>query len=130
MAFCASCGTARASAPTPQLPVYAPPQPAYPPTPYGAYPQQPYYYPQSRGTNGLAIASLVLGVLWLYWIGSILALIFGYVARRQIKRSGQDGNGLAIAGIVLGWIGVAVMVVVIILLVSVSSSCSSEFGCS
>ena len=28
-------------------------------------------------TNGLAIASMVLGILWIYWIGSILALVFG-----------------------------------------------------
>jgi hypothetical protein len=34
------------------------------------------------GYNGLAIASMVLGILWLYWIGSILALIFGLVARQ------------------------------------------------
>jgi hypothetical protein len=66
------------------------------------------YAPQS--TNGLAIAALVLGILWLYWLGSILALVFGYVALSQIKRSGgqQSGRGMAIAGVVLGWIGAAV----------------------
>jgi hypothetical protein len=62
-------------------------------------------------TNGLAIASLVLGVLWIWWIGSVLALVFGYRARREIKRSAgrQQGAGLALAGIVLGWIGIAVI---------------------
>lgn len=56
----------------------------------------------------MAIASMVLGILWLYWIGSILALVFGYVARDQINKSGdtQSGDGFAIAGIVLGWVGV------------------------
>jgi hypothetical protein len=58
-------------------------------------------------TNGLAVASLVLGILWLCWIGSVLALIFGYVALGQIKSQHEAGRGLAIAGIVLGWIGVA-----------------------
>src|SRR5581483_6890252 len=64
----------------------------------------------AQSTNGFAIASLVLGILWLYWIGSVLALVFGYVAKGQIDRSGgyQGGRGLAIAGIVLGWIGVGV----------------------
>jgi hypothetical protein len=58
---------------------------------------------------------MVLGILWIYWIGSILALVFGYVAKSQIDRSGgtQSGRGMAIAGIVLGWIGVAVLVVTI-----------------
>ena len=59
-----------------------------------------------RTTNGLAIASMVLGILWIYWIGSFLALIFGYVARNQIRQRNQSGDGMAIAGIVLGWIGV------------------------
>ena len=58
----------------------------------------------------MAIASMVLGILWIWWVGSILALVFGYIARNQIKRTGQGGNGMAIAGIVLGWIGVGLFV--------------------
>jgi hypothetical protein len=59
---------------------------------------------------------MVLGILWLYWIGSILALVFGYVAKSQIDRSGgtQSGRGMAIAGIVLGWVGVGLLAIVII----------------
>lgn len=59
----------------------------------------------------MAIASLVLGILWLYWIGSVLALVFGYVAKRQIddSRGLQGGRGMAVAGIVLGWIGVGIL---------------------
>src|SRR5262249_39202839 len=54
-------------------------------------------------TSGLAIASLVLGCLGLCGITSILGLIFGLVAQRQIKRSnGQlTGSGLALAGIIV-----------------------------
>jgi hypothetical protein len=66
----------------------------------------------------MAIASLVLGILWLDWIGSALALIFGYVALSQIKRRQQKGRGLAIAGITLGWIGVGLLVLVVILAIS------------
>jgi hypothetical protein len=71
-------------------------------------------------TNGMAIASMVLGILWLYWVGSILALVFGYVARGQISASGgaQTGGGMATAGIVLGWIGVGVLLLVIIIAVA------------
>jgi hypothetical protein len=74
-------------------------------------------------TNGLAIASLVLGIVWVYWIGSILALIFGYKAKGEIDRSNgmQTGRGMAIAGIVLGWIGIGGLVLLLIGL-AVSSS--------
>ncbi|MEX0834063.1 MAG: DUF4190 domain-containing protein [Actinomycetota bacterium] len=67
-------------------------------------------------TNSLAVASLVLGILWLWWIGSVLALIFGYAARSQIKRSGEAGSGLAIAGIVLGWVGIGTAILYFFLL--------------
>jgi hypothetical protein len=105
-----------------QPPGYGPPPPAgyggppaygTPPPPYATYGAQPYV---ARKTNGFAIASLVLGALWLYWLGSILALIFGYIGKSQIEKSEgrEDGNGLAIAGIVLGWIGVAILAIILI----------------
>ena len=88
--------------------------PAYgPPAPYG-YPP-PYGYPVARRTNGLAIASMVLGILWIYWIGSILALVFGYVARKQIRERGETGGGMATAGIVLGWVGVGFLLLFLFL---------------
>jgi len=97
---------------------------AYPGAPPygGGYPQQPVYVVQSS-TNGMAIASLVLGILWLWWLGSILALIFGYVGKSQIDRSGgqQSGRGMAIAGIVLGWIGVGILLLFVVLAVAVQS---------
>jgi hypothetical protein len=96
-----------------QLPYGYPPAaaggpPGYgpPPAPYGPGYPAPYGYPVPRRTNGLAIASMVLGILWIYWIGSILALVFGYIARGQIRERGEAGDGMAIAGIVLGWVGV------------------------
>ena len=106
--------------PYPQGPY--PQGPPYPPGPYpqGPYPQGPYPppgpypYPPYRPTNGMAIASLVLGILWIYWVGSVLALIFGYVARQQIRERGEGGDGMAVAGIVLGWIGVAVAALLVV----------------
>lgn len=80
-----------------------------------------------RSTNGLAIASMVLGILWLFWVGSVLALIFGYVAHKQIKERNQAGDGMAIAGIVLGWIGVATLIL-LILLGAIGASTSSPNG--
>jgi hypothetical protein len=73
-------------------------------------------------TNGMAIASMVLGILWLYWVGSILALVFGYVALNKIKQSRQGGKGMAIAGVVLGWVGVGLLVLTILLGIAAGSS--------
>lgn len=100
------------------------PQPGYgavPPygSPHGYYPYP--VYPPPRPTNGMAVASMVLGILWLYWVGSILAVIFGYIARKQIRERGESGGGMAVAGIVLGWVGVATLVAVIVLLVGVGT---------
>jgi hypothetical protein len=77
-------------------------------------------------TNGYAIASLVLSLLGLCGIGSILAIVFGNMAKKEIAISGEGGAGLAKAGIIIGWIG-AVFVgiyvaVVIIALISASGS--------
>jgi hypothetical protein len=70
----------------------------------------------------MAIASFVLGVLCLYWIGSILALVFGYVALNQLKQRPQRGRGLAIAGIVLGWVFLGLGVLLIVVAVSAGGS--------
>jgi hypothetical protein len=76
---------------------------------------QPYVVQQR--TNGMSIASLVLGILgWLYLIPAILALIFGYVGKKQIDQSGgaQGGRGMAVAGIVLGWVWVGIFALVLL----------------
>jgi len=85
-------------------------------------PIYPLVQPVATKTSGLAIASMVLGILWLYWVGSVLAVIFGHVALSQINKSGgtQQGRGMAIAGIVLGWVGVGTLLLV--LLVSAGST--------
>lgn len=72
--------------------------------------------PREPSTNGLAVASFVLGIVGL-GIGHIAAVVLGYRARRQIAASQgvQGGSGLALAGVVLGWIGVTAMMLVLIL---------------
>jgi hypothetical protein len=71
-----------------------------------------------QGTNGFATASLVLGIcgFLLCGIGSILAIVFGHIARSQIRRSGgrQQGAGIAMAGLVLGYIWVGLIVIVVV----------------
>ena len=75
-----------------------PPSGQWAPPPGGQYPvPPPYGYPPARATNGMAIASLVLGIVWLGGLGSILAMIFGFVSMRQIAERREDGRGMAIA---------------------------------
>jgi len=62
-----------------------------------------------RTTNGLAIGSLVCGLFWGWGIGSVAAVILGSIALRQIRREPLrlKGRGMALAGISLGWLGIA-----------------------
>jgi hypothetical protein len=87
-----------------------------PGSPYAVPGSSMPYQPVPARTNGMAIASLVLGIVWIWGIGSILALIFGYIAKRDIdaSRGTQGGRGMAIAGIVLGWVGIGILILVII----------------
>lgn len=77
-----------------------------PPAPAPAAPAPPTFV-RSAPTNGLAIASLLCGLLWMGWIGSLLAIVFGHVALAQIDRSEgrQSGRGLAIGGLFFGYGG-------------------------
>ncbi|HKH18497.1 MAG TPA: DUF1707 and DUF4190 domain-containing protein [Solirubrobacteraceae bacterium] len=70
---------------------------------------RPTFARPAGATNGLAIVSLIAGLLWMWWIGSILAVVFGHAALNQIARTGQPGRGIAIAGLALGYIGLATM---------------------
>lgn len=53
----------------------------------------------------MAVASLVLGILWVLGLGSILAIVFGHIGRGRARRTGA-GAGQALAGLILGYVGV------------------------
>lgn len=109
-------------------PAYPPPPPPYggpptygPPTYPGGYYPTPDYRgygpagPHQPGTNTLAIASLIAAFTGLLCgIGSIVAIVLGAIALDQIKRTRQDGFGLAVAGIV---IGIATLVVILVIVI-------------
>jgi Domain of unknown function (DUF4190)/HAAS len=77
-------------------------------------------------TNSYAIAAVLLGVFWFAGLGSVFALVFGYRARREIERSAgaQKGTGLAAAGIVLGWIGIALLALVVVAVLGLTAASS------
>jgi hypothetical protein len=59
-----------------------------------------------RQTNGLAIAAMVVALAGILMCGvpSIVGAIMGHVARRQIRERGEDGDGMALTGVIVGWI--------------------------
>jgi hypothetical protein len=63
-----------------------------------------------------AVASLALGLVWLFWIGSLLAIVLGMIALAEIKhnRGRLTGEGLAVSGIAIGGAGLCYLVVGII----------------
>lgn len=76
----------------------------------------PAYRSTAVQTSGMAIASLVSGIAgWTLFplLGSILAIVLGYAARREIRQQPDQltGDGLAVAGLVLGWLAVGLTVV-------------------
>lgn len=86
-----------------------------------------------RQTSALAITSLVSGLLgWTFLplVGSLVAIITGHMARAEIQRSnGQlDGDGLAIAGLVLGWLVIAISVLTVLAFVFFFGGLAVLFG--
>ena len=89
-----------------QPPPDAPPSAVWGPPP-GSAPA-----PAITRTSGLAIASLVTGLFfWCMLVPGIVAIVLGYLALEQIDRSGgtTTGRGMAVAGIILGWVGIALL---------------------
>jgi hypothetical protein len=63
-------------------------------------------------TNSLAVGSLACGIGQLFFgpLATVPAIVLGHMARREIRRTGEDGMGMATAGLVLGWMGAALVV--------------------
>ncbi|GAB2990807.1 DUF4190 domain-containing protein [Saccharothrix stipae] len=61
------------------------------------YYPQPGHYPPPRQTNGMAIAALITAFLF-----SPAGIVLGVVARKQIRRTGEEGWGMATAGLIIG----------------------------
>jgi hypothetical protein len=111
--------------------------------------QQPAGYPQpgpqsgvpawpgataytGQKTNSLAVAALVCGIVQFFgfWLlGTVPAIVLGHMARNQIRQRNEQGAGLALAGLILGYVGIAltVIVVIIIIIAAVHSARSSSY---
>ncbi|MDJ0425265.1 DUF4190 domain-containing protein [Rhodococcus fascians] len=123
-----------------QNPQHGQPQyqnPQYPIPQYGQpqYGQAPYVgagFRPAPATNTLAIVSLVLAVLGLTFIpliASVCAVVCGHVAKGQIKRTGEGGSGFATAGLIVGYVSIALFVLVVaaIFIFAIAASNSSTY---
>ena len=86
---------------------------------FGVMPYQGGYYPVvTNPTSGLAIGALICGIAEIFTLGfaAVPAVILGHLARQNIRRTGERGDGMAIAGLVLGYLGIGIWTLVIIAL--------------
>ena len=144
--FCIQCGTKLGAegeapaapaggAPPPPPGVAATPAPGYTapvqqptgfPPPPGAYQPPPPGLPIARPkpNDGSAIASLIMGIaafLVCPLLLGVLAVVFGYIGKRNIEDSGGmlGGEAFAVAGIILGWINIAIFAIIAIIVLAV-----------
>lgn len=82
-------------------------------------------FPAPQRTSGLAIASFVLGLVGLlvWGIGSLLAVIFGHLALAEIDKApnATGGRGMAVAGLLLGYIGLAIALILMLVLLGLAA---------
>ena len=87
-----------------------------PPTDGYAAPQ-PYQYaqaPASERWNVLAIVGFVLA-----FFVSLGAVICGHIALSQIKKTGEKGHGLALAAVIIGYVGIAIGIIYFIVIIGI-----------
>ena len=117
------------TAPSGPPPGYGYPPPGYgPPPQYGpppGYGDPPPGYPGAwrRPTNTMAILALVMAFVF-----APAGLVLGIIARKQIGQSGEEGDGMALAGIIVGGLVSAMFVLMIIFMVVAFSAATTSFG--
>jgi len=120
-------------APTPPPPpAYGQPAPAYgEPAPAYGQPAPAYGQPPAAKTNTLAIISLIAsiaGIVILWGIGSIAGVICGHISLSQIKKTGEQGRGMAIAGLIVGYAGIVLAIIGVIVAIALSAWLVSYYG--
>ena len=94
----------------------------YPPTPPGT----PVAGGPGQGTNGLAVAGMICGILglvlfWTIWLGiilGVLGIIFGAIGQSRAKTMGGTGRGMAMAGLICGAIAVVAAIIFVVFIAS------------
>lgn len=117
--YCENCGQEAAASPVVSAvtsPAIATPLPPVAPAPAVAtpLPAAAPTYSYAPHTNTLAVLSLVFGLLG----GALLPIIFGHIAKSQIRRTGERGDGFATAGLIFGYLWLVAAFVLFIVAVA------------
>ncbi len=93
----------------------------------------PSMTPSIKQNSTLAVVSLVAGILgWTFvpWLGGLVAVITGHMARAEIRRNPDrlEGDGLAVAGLILGWTSVLLGVLALVMVVLFFGGLALLFG--
>ncbi|MEU7891905.1 DUF4190 domain-containing protein [Nonomuraea sp. NPDC049152] len=92
--------------------------------PYGDDEHRYVPYAAAKPTSGAAVASLIFGIFGLFasWclfgIPSIVAIVLGHVATSQTRRGLRPGHGMAVAGLILGYVVVPAVIVTVAVIVT------------
>ena len=113
--FCSNCGSSMPQAPSVATTPAAPP-PTFQPSAYVPPVAGPSSYSGVPQTSGKAIGSLICGIINVFPL-SVVAIILGHLSLSEIKKSAGrlKGQGLAIAGLVLGYLGIAFIPFILII---------------
>lgn len=87
------------------------PPPAASPEPE---PRVVYVQAPRRETSAGAVVSLIAGLLWLGGIGSLVALVVGFSSVKECREQDKAGDGMAVAGVLLGTLGLIATVLLIV----------------
>lgn len=107
-----------------------PPPPSFPQYPAGyPYAYDPYQSMRPAGTNGKAIASLVTSLVGLVCCGvtAIVGVFLGVIAMRETKQTGQEGRGLALAGVIVGGVVVAGWALYFLVFIVIAATSGSSY---
>ena len=90
-----------------------------------------YGQPTGAKTNVLAIVSLIAsiaGIVIAWGIGSIVGIICGHISLSQIKKTGEEGRGMAVAGLIVGYIGLALAILSVIIIAIIFGTIAASGG--
>jgi hypothetical protein len=77
--------------------------------------------PAARTMNMMAVISFASGLgAWLVlpFVGAMIAVVTGHIARREIRETGQDGDTFAVIGLVLGYVHLAVVGLIVLAVIA------------
>lgn len=87
-----------------------------------AAPLNPGFSTPDPGSRGLAIASLITSLTWLvglWGLSSVLGIVLGHLSRRRDRKAGARPNGMALAGLIIGYVGLGLTVILLAIAIPV-----------